>query len=36
MFSSTVFHAWLAWLLALAVFAIIRHKSHQRVFDCIH
>jgi len=30
MLSSTVFYAWLAWVLALAVFAIIRHRSHQR------
>ena len=30
MFSSPVFYAWLAWLLALAAFAIIRHKARQR------
>jgi hypothetical protein len=30
MFSSTVFYTWLAWLLALAVFAVIRHKARQR------
>ena len=30
MFSSPVFYAWLAWLLALAAFAVIRHKARQR------
>jgi len=30
MFSSPVFYAWLAWLLAVAVFAAIRLKSRQR------
>ena len=30
MFSSPVFYAWLVWLLALAVFAVIRHKARQR------
>ena len=30
MFSSPVFYVWLAWLVALAVFAVIRHKTRQR------
>ena len=30
MFSSPVFYVWLAWLLALAVFAVIRHRARQR------
>jgi len=30
MFSSPVFYVWLAWLLALAVFAVIRHLARQR------
>jgi heme exporter protein D len=30
MFSSPVFYVWIAWLLALTAFAVIRHKSHQR------
>ncbi len=30
MFSSPVFCAWLAWLLALTAFAVIRHKARQR------
>jgi hypothetical protein len=30
MFSSPVFHAWIAWLLALTDFAVIRHRSRQR------
>jgi heme exporter protein D len=30
MLSSPVFYVWLAWLLALAVFAVIRHKTRQR------
>jgi len=29
-FSSLVFYVWLAWLLALAAFAVIRLKIHQR------
>jgi Flp pilus assembly protein TadB len=30
MFSSPVFYGWLAWLLALAVFAVMRYKARQR------
>ena len=30
MFSSPVFYIWLAWLLALAAFAVIRLKIHRR------
>lgn len=30
MFSSPAFYVWLAWLLALAVFAVIRHRARQR------
>ena len=30
MFTSPVFYVWLAWLLALAVFAGIRYKARQR------
>jgi heme exporter protein D len=30
MFSSPVFYVWLAWLLALAGFAVIRHRARQR------
>jgi len=30
MFSSPVFYGWLAWLVALAVFAVIRLKARQR------
>ena len=30
MFSSPVFYAWLAWLLALTAFAVIRYKARQR------
>lgn len=30
MFSSPVFYAWLVWLLALTVFAVIRLKIHRR------
>ncbi len=29
MFSSPIFYAWLAWLLAMAVFAVIRHRARQ-------
>ncbi len=30
MFSSSVFYVWVAWLLALAAFAVIRLKIHRR------
>jgi len=30
MFSSPIFYAWLAWLLAVAAFAIIRYEARQR------
>lgn len=30
MFSSPVFYVWLAWLLAVAVFAIIRYRTRLR------
>ena len=30
MFSSPVFYGWLTWLVALAVFAVIRLKTRQR------
>ena len=30
MFSSPVFCVWIAWLLALTAFAVIRHRARQR------
>ena len=30
MFSSPVFYVWLAWLLAVAVFAVIRYRTRLR------
>jgi hypothetical protein len=30
MFSSPVFYVWLAWLLAVAAFAVIRHRARLR------
>lgn len=30
MFSSPVFYVWLAWLLTVAVFAVIRYRARLR------
>jgi hypothetical protein len=30
MFSSPIFYAWLVWLLAVAIFAVIRHQARRR------